>query len=276
MSACDRPHTIVLCHNVNCAGAISPELDDTEEALRESFALPYRGRPAIDGLEIDLLWNESDGGLCQVAHEVGTIDDPMTPIETAEIIAEHLEQPDPISWNGEVFYVVFELKGLIDGAGSPHTHAQAEMHAECALDAYERLEQAAIDTGRRLEITFDSTSPNVLGALTKSQRWPGKSPSDEVVVRLSGDFSDPTSLGVIEIPGLRDLMNAIDPEELDNVVVHSSWINYGGFHAFRSLDVDITIWMFSATADTFAALERVEPEYVVTSEALLMRRWLEY
>ena len=42
------------------------------------------------------------------------------------------------------------------------------------------------------------------------------------------------------------------------------------------MEVDISMWMFQATAENFGAIERVEPRYVITSEAELMRRWLEY
>jgi len=42
-----------------------------------------------------------------------------------------------------------------------------------------------------------------------------------------------------------------------------------------SSNVELLFWMFSATTETFAAIEQYEPEMVVTSEARLMRRWLE-
>ena len=38
----------------------------------------------------------------------------------------------------------------------------------------------------------------------------------------------------------------------------------------------MTLWMFSATVEAFDAVGRFEPSAVLTSEAGLFRRWLEY
>ena len=40
--------------------------------------------------------------------------------------------------------------------------------------------------------------------------------------------------------------------------------------------VAIGMWMFSATSETFDAITRLEPDVALTSEAPLLRRWLEY
>jgi hypothetical protein len=50
----------------------------------------------------------------------------------------------------------------------------------------------------------------------------------------------------------------------------------GQYEAATSAGLDLVFWMFSATAETFAAIDRYEPAMVETSEARLMRGWLEY
>ena len=61
VAACDRPDTLVICHNANCVEPTDPANDDTIPALRDSLALRIAGMPAIDGTEIDSFWRGSDG-----------------------------------------------------------------------------------------------------------------------------------------------------------------------------------------------------------------------
>ncbi len=51
--ACDRPPSLVICHNANCAEPADPERDDTIDALRESLTLERDGLPVFDGVELD-------------------------------------------------------------------------------------------------------------------------------------------------------------------------------------------------------------------------------
>ncbi|MFN0246513.1 MAG: hypothetical protein ACKV2T_06370 [Kofleriaceae bacterium] len=62
---------------------------------------------------------------------------------------------------------------------------------------------------------------------------------------------------------------------LSIVEVHDQWLNDAQYEGIRSSGVELVLWMFSATVETFDAIERYEPYAVVTSEAQLMRRWLD-
>ena len=105
--------------------------------------------------------------------------------------------------------------------------------------------------------------------MTGRPRWPGRGGPELVQVRLSADFVDSTPSGLA-------LQKLGDFPAVDDVVFHAGWINDAHYQAFRSLGLEMTIWMFSATVETFDAIERFEPAAVLTSEAPLMRRWLEY
>ena len=199
--------------------------------------------------------------------------DTSTPFADAitEVIA-HLGKPGPVSFNGERFYVAVELKGFVDCVSCEHTDEEVALHVGCALDELERLEAAATASNRNLRVQFDSTEANLLAALSSDARWPGKRRGEQVEFGLSADFSDPTSTGLIENPKLNDYRGV----DIDTVVVHPSWISHGHYQTFESAELEISMWMFAATAENFGAIDRLEPDYVVTGEAELMRRWLEY
>lgn len=272
-TACDisRPNVLVMCHNGNCGGEIDPSKDDTLEALQQSLALTHADRPAIDGLEFDFFWYGKEDR-CLFAHDVEQAEKgALDASEAVLAIANHLERPGPISWNGERFYLQLELKGQVGSTSSTHTPEQARRHADCALDALDALQAAALRSNRQLEFTFYSNAPIVLRALTNSPRWPGKRSGQQIDVKLGADFSDPTSLGFINFNRLDELTDDI---ELDTVILHSAWISKGHETALRSFDIDLALWMFSANVEHFNAIERLKPRYVVTSEALLLRRWV--
>lgn len=273
-SACDRPATLVVCHNANCAGPPDPFRDDTLEAMRESFDLTFLGRPVLDGMEFDIFWHgdaNNGNGRCLFAHDLVSGDLDTDAQVAADEVARYLERPGEISWNGEFFLVRVELKGSAGPSyyDDAHTPAQARQHAECALDLYNTIEAAALGSGRNLEFIFDSYNPDILNALTQSARWPGRQPHPSIRVRLSADYLDSTPSG-LAIQMLSDF------PEVDDVVFHAGWVTDGHYQAFRSMGLDLTLWMFSATVETFAAIEKFEPRAVLTSEAPLMRRWLEY
>ena len=66
---CDRARPILICHNANCVEPADPEADDTIESLRASLALEWAGKPAMDGIEIDLIWDRI-GDRCLFAHDL--------------------------------------------------------------------------------------------------------------------------------------------------------------------------------------------------------------
>jgi hypothetical protein len=265
----DRPKgTWVMCHNANCKGPPDPERDDRLESLNESLALTYAGRPLLDGVEIDVFWHGA-AGRCLFAHDLASAPSSVDARAAAQAIADYLRLAGARSYNGRIFAIRMELKGFVGGLSDEHSDEQASLHAECALDLFELYQDAAVDSNNQIVVIFDSSAPKVLRALVERPRWPGRTASGLVQVRLSADFVDSTPSGLAgqrleEFPAV------------DDVVFHAGWINDAHYQAFRSLDLDLTLWMFSATVETFDAVERFEPSAVLTSEAPLFRRWLEY
>jgi hypothetical protein len=272
VAACERPDVIVMCHNTNCVGPPDPSRDDNMESLRASLALTYQGRPMLDGMELDIFWhgaaNEGQGR-CILAHDIGFADGAAAAQEAAREIGAYLERSAVASYNGQRFYVRFELKGQVGSYGEEHSPEQLRQHADCALELLALLDESATRGGHALRVIFDSSEPAVLDALLTSPAWPGRSTATGVEIRLSADFVDSTPSGLA-------LQYLDDFPRVDDVVFHSDWIREGHYQAFRSLGLDLTVWMFSATSTTFDAIERLEPEAVLTSEAPLMRRWLSY
>ena len=271
-TGCERPDALVLCHNSNCTGALDFERDDTMAALEESLAQKYRGRPLLDGMEIDVFWHGRTSR-CLFAHDIQSADG--TPaMAAAERVGRHLrETPPPISWNGDRYHVKMELKGHVgESLDDGHTREQAAMHADCALDLLAVLADGASAGGHRLEVIFDSPSPRVLRELVRRPRWPGKQEGEPVELRISVDMPDSTrsSIGNESLAAFTD---GIDP---DIVEFHAGAVTDGAVQAYRSLDLDFTIWMFSATSENLDGIEQLRPRYILTSEARFMRRWLEY
>jgi hypothetical protein len=256
----------VICHNANCAGPPDPSRDDTLGALRASLALTYEGRPVLDGAELDVFWHGKTGR-CLFAHDANSTE-PAEARAAAEEIGRHLQRPGDVSWNGERFYIRMELKGFVGGSfDDKHSPEQARAHAGCAIDLFEVFDRAAARGGRSIVVIFDSSSPQLLRAVTAHERWPGKTPNPRVQTRLSADFVDSTPSGLAR-------QKLSDFPAVDDVVFHAGWVADGHYQAFRSLDLQMTLWMFSATAETFGAIARLEPDAVLTSEAPLLRRWI--
>ncbi|MDB4961590.1 MAG: hypothetical protein JWP01_1589 [Myxococcales bacterium] len=55
------------------------------------------------------------------------------------------------------------------------------------------------------------------------------------------------------------------------VEMHAQWVHDAQLEGVLSQDVDLMLWMFSATVETFAAIEQYQPKLVGTSEARLAR-----
>jgi hypothetical protein len=219
-------------------------------------------------MEIDLFWHGQEAR-CLFAHDLDAPRPYTQARMAAEEIARFFERPGEISFSGGPYLVRMELKGHVGSVFDQHTKEQARLHAECALDLYEILHASALRADRRIVVIFDSFSPRVLNAILDGPRWPGKHPHENVSVRLSADFLDSTPSGLA-------LQRLSEFPEVDDVAFHAGWITDGAYQGFRSLGVDLTMWMFSATVETFAAIEKFEPDAVLTSEAELMRRWFAF
>jgi hypothetical protein len=262
---CDRPDVLVICHNGNCVEPTDPANDDTIPALRASLALEVDGMPAIDGTELDSFWRASDS-TCLFAHDLDG--ERTTPIsEAAAELAAHIAAGGPLTRSGKPFRVFFELKAHVGIEKSErHTPEQRTLHAQCAWGVYATIAAAATMSGQSVEFVFASFEPKLLAevlALT-----PQSTPID---YKLDAFYGIPKPLDSETRP-LSDYAGL----PITIIEIHPQWLHDAQYEGVLSLPgVEIVFWMFSATTETFAAIEQYEPEAVVTSEAQLMRRWLE-
>ncbi len=265
LAGCDRPQPLLICHNSNCAGPLDLSRDATLDALHESLALRFHGRPAIDGTEIDILWDSADAR-CVFEHEPGEREAPPDAEQATRAIIAHLEQPGDVSWNRAVFYVKIELKRPIarSGAGADPDLAP---YADCALAQLALLDEAAARTGRSVEVIFHSSIAELLDALRARPGWPTATASEHARVVLSAGFTTPQPFG--EASPLRDF------SDVDIIDFQLMWITDAAYNAYLSLGVRLNLGMYSATTETFNAIERFDPDFVGTGEALLLRSWLE-
>lgn len=265
LGACDRPEVLVICHNSNCVEPTSPEDDDTIPALRESLALTTGGMPAIDGTEIDSFWRASDG-TCLFAHDLDA--ERMTPIsDAAAELATHISAGAPLTRSGKPFRVFFELKAHVGVDKSErHTPEQRALHAQCAWSVYATIAAAAATRQPgEVEVVFASFEPTLLAEVV------AMTPADTPVpYKLDAIYGIPKPLDSETRP-LGDYAGL----PISIVEIHPQWLHDAQYEGLLTEDVEIVFWMFSATVETFAAIEQYEPEMVVTSEARLMRRWLE-
>lgn len=259
LGACERPRTLVICHNGNCAGTGAPALDDTPAALRASLALRWQDRPVIDGVELDTMWHRPTGA-CLFEHGPGEVLPPDTVAEATEIIADHLTRTE-VAWNGDRFHVFIDLKPYVAGRFDAHTPAERVAHADCVLDVLARL--TAVAAGRhRLRFVFESADLALLDALVARPRWPGRLEGD-VEVRLAS-----------EARPLRGPPRDQASPRLDVMQYLPTWVTDAQLEAYTALGYELCLWFFVTTPEVLAAIERHSPRYVITGEALLLRRWL--
>jgi len=256
---CERPSSRIICHNANCAEPVDPDSDDTVAALEESLALRIDGRPIIDGVEFDLFWHD---GRCLFAHDIGYLDS-SDPIEVpTAVLAAYLRDNAVVAYSGEMFDFKIEIK--------PQVGKDAAIldQADCAIRVAETVRDAAADGGHPITVIFDSFDPALLRAVQSRPDRPIS--TDTVTILYSADFGKPPPLG----SDTRKL-SAFSEAHLDVVEIHPSWITDAAWEAYRSMGLQITLWMFNATSETLDGIERYEPDRVVTSEATLVRRWLD-
>lgn len=275
LAACDRPASLVVCHNANCAEPADPARDDTLDALRESLALRHAGRPAIDGVELDSFFRGADG-VCLYAHDLEDLGESTPATSPALVLAEHFAAPGPITFtDGAPFQVFLELKSHVSASTTDrHTPEQRTLHARCAWEIYEILAAAAVANGRTVEVTLSAFAPELLRALLDER------PAEPPV---------PFRLGVVQgVPApLDDQTRPLGDYRglpIGLFEFHAQWLldaQYEAFTSYRNArgtadaPIDLALFMFSATVETFDVVERYEPRMIVTSEALLFRRWLE-
>jgi len=264
-AGCDQPHPIVICHNANCGEPTDPARDDTLPAFRESLMLEEGGRPVIDGIELDSFWRGSDN-VCLYAHDPSDFAENTPAIAPAQELALHFAQPGPISFSDQPFLVLLELKAFVGTSTKDrHTPEQRVLHARCAWNIYKIVSDAAVASGRDIVVEFQSFAPELLRA---------------VIDTAPGDTPVPYTFGAVQgVPSpvddqtrpLRDFTGL----PITDVQVHPLWLLDAQHEAILTSGAGISFFWFSTTSEVFAAIRRYHPTAVDTSEARLMRRWLE-
>lgn len=261
VAACERPPSLVICHNANCAEPADPARDDTLDALRESLALETApGIPVFDGIELDTFWRGADD-VCLYAHD---LDRDQTP--ALEPVAE-LEQFFARSpGRSSPFYVAVELKSHVSADKTDlHSDAQLALHAACAWQLYAAIAEAARVHDRDVTMIFEAFRPALL---------------EHVIAQTPAELPLPVEYAAIQgVPSPLDNQTRPLSEyarvPLSYVEFHAHWILDAQYEAVRSLGADLAMFMFSATGETFAVIEQYRPALIFTSEATLMRRWLD-
>jgi hypothetical protein len=260
LAACDRPSPLVICHNANCTSP-DPSRDDTPEALAGSFALRFNGRPVLDGIEIDTFWHGAQGR-CLFAHD---IDNPAAILasEAAQLIADHLATTTVVS-HGERFYLFIELKGFVGASlDDRHTPEQFIAHADCAIDVAQRVARSAAEAGHSLTVGFIAGVPTHHETLRGNPRWPSLEDDPDVETLLIADtFAPYLQVTDFNVP-------------VDVIEYHPAYMTQARRETYRSLGYQLAQWSYVSTAEAFDAIERWEPRFAITNEALLLRRWIE-
>ena len=266
VAACDRPHVLLICHNSNCAEPTDPAEDDTIAAMNKSLALTVEGKPAIDGIEVDLFWRASDN-TCIFAHDLETAGTDLA-TDAADAIAFHITTAPQLTFDGGDFQMFVELKDFVDAAQTMHhTDEQRAMHAACAWDFYQRVEQAAATRGTGIDFFFGSFGPEMLKEVI-AQTPPGI--DADHMPRYESYYGVPKPLD----PETRPLSD-YEGIPITLVELHSQWITDNEWEALLTQNIEVAFFMFDATVEHFAAIEQYRPAMVNTSEAILLRRWLE-
>ena len=264
-AGCAQPHPLVICHNANCGEPTDPERDDTLPAFRESLALEENGRPVIDGIELDSFWRGSDD-VCLYAHDPSDFAENTPATAPAQELALHFAQPGPIGFSDQPFLVLLELKAFVGpSTANRHTPEQRILHARCAWDIYRIIANATVASRRDVVVEFQSFAPELLRALIDTK--PGATPVPYLFGAIQGvpsPFDDQTR-------PLRDYTGI----PISDVQVHPLWFLNAQDEAILTFGATLSFFWFSTTSEVFAAIRKYEPAAVDTSEARLMRRWLQ-
>lgn len=262
LAACDRPRSLLICHNANCAEPADPERDDTLDALRESLTLERDGLPVFDGIELDTFFRAADR-TCLYAHD---LDRDQTPaLEPTAVVADYFARPGPIG-HGDTFYVAVELKSHVSADKTDvHDAEELALHAACAWEVYGAIAAAAVAHQRDVVMIFEAFNPDLLRAVIAATPPALPIPVEYSAIQGVPPPLDNQNRSLADYRGL----------PLSYVEFHDQWILDGQYEAVRSLGAELAMFMFSATAETFAVLEQYRPRLIYSSEATLLRRWLD-
>lgn len=263
IAACDRPQPLLICHNANCGGPDTTR-DDTLSAMADSLALTRDGLPVLDGIEWDMFWYGKDS-TCLFAHDLDH-ETTLPASAAAELVANYLATHARVSWHGERFYALIDMKAHVGPSYSDaHTPQQLIDHAECALDVAERLLAGARAGGHQLTVGFISGKPIHLEVLMDRPRWASLSAEPDLQLMMIGDIFAPYASIVPKLSEFR--------VPLDAVEYHPDFMTAEHRETYRSLGMALIQWSYVATTEALDAIERYEPQFVITNEAMLLRRW---
>lgn len=266
LAACTQPHPLVICHNANCGEPTDPERDDTLPAFRESLTLEESGRPAIDGIELDSFLRGSDNA-CLYAHDVSNTAENTPATAPAIELAAHFARPGPITFADDTtFLVLLELKGFVSAdTKDRHTPEQRNLHARCAWDIYKIVSDAAVAANRDIEVEFQSFAPELLRAVIDNT--PASTPTPYSFGAIQGLPSplDDQTRQLKDYTGL----------PLSDIQFHPLFMQNAQHEAVLRSGARLSFFWFDTTSEVFDAIRRYQPFAVDTSEARLMRRWLE-
>ncbi|HTL32596.1 MAG TPA: hypothetical protein VL326_05710 [Kofleriaceae bacterium] len=267
LAACSsRPSPLVLCHNSNCVGP-DTEHDDDLPTLQKSLAQMYDGVPALDGLEIDTFWWGAESR-CLYAHDLSHGTDVSTN-DAAAAIASYLAANDRVTFTGGRFHMLMELKpNVAESFTDAHSPEQYVQHATCLLDAIDIILAGARMKGHEMTFGVLTSDPEGLRVLAADPRWSALGAEPDVETMLIADIFAPYSSVV---PHLSEFDNVA----LDAVEFHPDFMTVSKREAYRSLGLDLIEWSYVPTSETFDAIEKWEPPYVLTNDALLMRKWID-
>jgi len=264
-AACTQPHPIVICHNANCGEPTDPERDDTLPAFRESLALEEGGLPVIDGIELDSFLRGADSA-CLYAHDISNAAEKTPATAPAEELAQHFAKPGPITFSAPQFLVLLELKAFVSAnTKDRHTPDQRNLHAQCAWEIYKIISDAAVANNRDVMVEFQSFSPDLLRAVIANK--PASTPTQYTFGAIQGVPSplDDQTRELREYTGL----------PITDVQFHPLFMQEAQHEAVLRSGARLSFFWFSTTTEVFAAIRKFQPFAVDTSEARLMRRWLE-
>lgn len=114
---------------------------------------------------------------------------------------------------------------------------------------------------------FIAGVPEHLSTLVTRDRWQQYKADPDVQLMLIGDIFAPYS---DLVPTLSDFKVPLDAAEY-----HPDYLTVEQRETYRSLGIKLIQWSYMTTSEALDAIEYWEPEFAITNEAMLLRRWIE-
>jgi hypothetical protein len=265
---------LLICHNSNCHDGPNVDEDDNLDSLEAGLELVLDdGRPAIDGIEIDLFWRGADD-TCIYAHDLDQVD-VATAVAPADLIVQHLirrrDEGVAQTATGRPFTVFVEVKGHVgDSKSDKHTPEQRALHAACAIEVIERMAIPAESEAIELNVIVTALDPVLLADVARAVREAGREDTPFVHVGFGALFGVPPPLDSQSQP-MADFPDEIG---IELASVHPHWISRANLQAIHSRGWDLGYWMFSTVPETYGAIRRDRPTSITTNEAATLNAWM--